>query len=523
MSDRLIQLAASIAPKDHFAAKAGEEVIEVSAPASTAATIYEKLRTTIDYQEEHLLRRNAILRILKRYLGSDAPLEEMAENLLKELVWAGYLPNKTISASFAGKLRPIFDKYDLLFRAAEEIATKKEEAHAWLLDVISSELEYAISPPLADEALVSYMYEEMRERISWDPKIHLKDDQKDLLLYVAVHKTLLKSNLATLRFRILTLYYPDWPGVSTPDRIAELGGNLTSVMRTVEKQIAHPVVERLSLLLRRRSGAFRTMRDIIEYKPEEFPGLLEDPRLMDLAISRALKKRTQRFRVRLRRTAVRAVLFLFLTKMLLALILEVPYDFLIAKEASFLPLAINILFHPSFLAFLSLTVQIPERKNTSDYREAIRALIVGADHELVNLHVKREHFSAWSKIFYIIYSFVFVLVYGAIATLLSNFGFNIFSIILFLFFLSLVTFFGIRIRASTKDIVISSSRSSLIGSIFDIFTLPVVRVGRWMSVKVAKINVFIYFFDFIIEAPFKVAVNFVEGWLAFVREKKEEI
>ena len=53
--------------------------------------------------------------------------------------------------------------------------------------------------------------------------------------------------------------------------------------------------------------------------------------------------------------------------------------------------------------------------------------------------------------------------------------------------------------------------------------LPIVRMGRWLSANVAKINVFIYFFDFIVEAPFKVAIRVIESWFAFVREKKEEI
>ncbi|MDP2631713.1 MAG: hypothetical protein Q8P30_03020 [Candidatus Uhrbacteria bacterium] len=523
MSQRLLQLTASLKPRGDITAGAGEDVIEVSAPASTAAKVYEKLRTTIDYQEEHLLRRNAILRIINRYLGSDIPLDKMSENLLKELVWAGYLPNHSVPVKFAHDLRPIFDKYDSLFRAAEELHGKKEEAHQWILDVMSSELEYAISPPVGDEALASYMYEEMKSRMTWEESINLKADQKDLLLYIAIHKTLLKSNRATLRFRVLTLYYPDWPGASSNERVQEISSNLNNIIRTIEKQITHPVVLKLEVLLSRRAGLFRTLRDVILYKPEEFPALLNDPREMDLAVRRELKKRTSKFRVRLRRTVIRAVLFLFITKMFLALILEIPYDLIFVGQVAVIPLGINIIFHPLFLAFLSLTVQIPERKNTDDYRDAIRALIVGADHDIVNLHMKRDHFGTWSKIFYFIYSIVFLFVYGVIGVLLSNFGFNIFSIALFLFFMSLVTFFGVRIRGSTKDIVVSGSRSSLIGSLFDVFMLPVVRAGRWMSVKVAKINVFIYFFDFIIEAPFKVAVNFVEGWLAFVREKKEEI
>ena len=86
-----------------------------------------------------------------------------------------------------------------------------------------------------------------------------------------------------------------------------------------------------------------------------------------------------------------------------------------------------------------------------------------------------------------------------------------------------MTFFGIRIRASTRDVVLSPQRRGVFGSIFDIIVLPIVHFGRWLSLKVSKINVFIYFFDFIIESPFKVAVRFIEEWLAFIKEKKEDI
>lgn len=522
MSERILRLAAAvIKPQGLKEASSGQEVIEVSEPATTAGALYEKVRTTIDYQEEHLLRRNAILRIVKRFLGSDIALENMAQELLRELVWAKYLPNNKVSTELVEQLKPIIIKYEPLLRVTENFSNR-EIAFQWVLDVMSTEIEYTIAPPVGEEALVSYMYEEMRERIIWDD-LPLTDEEKDLFLYVAIHQTLLKSNLATLRYRVFTLYYPQWSGASSEEYINEIAGQLETVIEIIRKQITHPVVMKLSLMLRRRASVFRVLYEVIEENPIEFPALLQDSEKLDKAVSRALKIRTAKFRTRLRRTAIRAILFLFITKMLLALILEVPYDFLVVHETSMLPLIINISFHPLFLALIALTVGIPERKNMFDHRQAIRALVVGADQDFLNFHLKRESFSAWSKIFDVIYAITFMFTYGLIGFALVQIGFNVLSVTLFLFFLSLVTFFGIRIRSSTKDIVLSGSRSSLPGTIFDIFMLPIVRAGRWLSVKVSKINVFIFFFDFIIEAPLKVAIRFVESWLAFIREKKEEI
>lgn len=523
MYERLAKLASGVRHRDVPVETNGEETIEVSVPASTAASLYEKVRNTLDYQEEHLLRRNAIVRILRRYRGSGEIPSVMAADLLKELVWAKYLPNKSIPLSLAGTIEVILAKYEPLFTAVMSVKARREEYTSWLLDVVATEVEHTLAPPLSDESLASFMYEEMRGRIDWDPKFDLPEETKDLRLYTAIHRTLLKSNLATLRYRLLTLYYPAWAGTQ-PDQqlIDELAANIVPIITTIEVELFHPLTDRLGRVLRRKAGIFRALRDALTHVKDHKP-LLNDPAALDDAVREALHHRTKDFNVRLRRTVVRAVLFLFITKMLLALIIEVPYDLLIAQDASWYPLLINITFHPIFLAFIGLTVSIPEKKNAEDYVAAARAIAVGAPHELLTVRVRREGRGTLFSIFGAVYGVVFLAVYGIIGSVLHGLGFHGLSIALFLFFISLVTFFGIRIRSSTKDIVASDARNGFIGSVFDILLLPIVRAGAWLSIRVSKINVFIYFFDFIIEAPLKVAIEFVEGWLNFVREKKEEI
>ncbi len=524
MYERLAKLAAGLKHRESVvSAVNGEETIEVSVPASTAASIYEKVRNTLDYQEEHLLRRNAIERILRRYRGGGETPDRMASELLKELVWAKYLPNKTVPLSLGETIATILGKYEPLFLAVASVKANRDRLNTWLLDVVATEVEYTLAPPMTDEALASFMYEEMRSRIDWDSKFGLSDEAKDLRLYTAIHRTLLKSNTATLRFRLLTLYYPTWAGTqASPELSDELANNIVRIIDTIETEIYHPLTDRLSRVLRRKAGMFRVLRDAFLHAKDP-SALLTSASALDDAVKDALHHRTEDFRVRLRRTVVRAVLFLFITKMLLALILEVPYDFFIVKDASWYPLLVNITFHPLFLAFIGLTVSIPEKKNSEDYQAAIRAIAVGAQHQLLTVRVKRETRGTWFNVFLVLYALLFVVVYGVIGSVLHGFGFHALSIGLFLFFLSLVTFFGIRIRSSAKDIVASDARNGFLGTAFDILMLPIVRAGAWLSIRVAKINVFIYFFDFIIEAPLKVAIEFVESWLTFVREKKEEI
>jgi len=71
--------------------------------------------------------------------------------------------------------------------------------------------------------------------------------------------------------------------------------------------------------------------------------------------------------------------------------------------------------------------------------------------------------------------------------------------------------------------VIVPGKSGIFMAIGDFFTLPVIRAGRWISMRAPRINIFLFFLDFIVEAPFKMAIQIIEGWLAFMKEKKEEI
>lgn len=524
MADRFTQLTKIVGKRHVLEAAPGDEVIEVSVPATTAAALYERFRNTLDYQEEHLLRRNAILRILKRYLGTDVSLASLAGDLLKELVWAQYLPNRKIPLSLVKKLEPVIAKYESLLHTAEQAKASREAAFNWVLDVLATEIETIVAPIPDEEALASFMYDEIRRRTDWDPRLPVKDDEKDLRLYIAVHHSLLKSNPATLRYRVLTLYYPDWSGPSNPALIEEISKNLLTVIRAVEHELQHPLTDRLSRMLRRRAGVFRVLGDALKDMVAKDPEGISDPEKFDEAVRHALDVRTANFKIRLRRTVGRAVIFLFLTKMLLALLLELPYDlFILGDDAHFYPLFVNILFPPLFLALISLTVVINKKRNAEDYVGAIRALGIGADHPVLHLRVKHHIRNSGQLIFDVLYALLFVGVYGAIAFGLQSIGFHWLSIGLFLFFLSLVTFFGIRIRQSTREIVASDARSGLLGTAFDILLLPIVRAGAWISNKISRVNVFIYFFDFIIEAPLKVAIEFIEGWLAFIREKKEEI
>src|SRR3990167_4473493 len=114
----MIQIADSIqelirAALDEAAGKKVREdipLISISTRTARASFIYERMSNALDYKEEHLIRRNSIERMLRRRLGS-GKRDNLAENLIYELIHARYLPNNAIPQSKISELEEIFEKY----------------------------------------------------------------------------------------------------------------------------------------------------------------------------------------------------------------------------------------------------------------------------------------------------------------------------------------------------------------------------------------------------------------------------
>lgn len=502
-----------------------EDVIRVSETVSAAASVYETVRNTLEYDEEHLLRRNAIRRILKRRI-TDAPSADMAGKILKELIWARYLPNGHVPTYMIERVGKVLEKYKLLFGTLDPESKHGQEAHNWLLDVLSTEVEYVLGPPCIDEALASFAYQEIQKRFEWKHQ-SLTDEERDLQLFIAIHRSVLKSNQATLRYRVFTLYYRSWRKAQAGDAVVkEIAMNLRKVIDSVDAQIHHLAQDEIYRFVRRHAVVFRLLSDVAQDSPEAFASALlnQDIPTLDAAVTKAAEARYGSFRTKLTRTVLRAAFFLLLTKSILAVLIELPYELFVLQATDFFPLFVNILFPPMLLVLVGLSVRIPKSKNTTKVLEELHAILgVGDDFSLV---FKRKR--SWSHgtmwwIFNGLYVLILLLTIFLISWILSALHFNILSTFFFIFFVSVVAYFGLRIRNTQRELVVVDVSRGIMGTFADILFLPMIRAGRWVALRAPRVNVFLFFFDFIIEAPFKAAIDIVESWLHFLREKREEI
>ena len=98
--------------------------IHVDYVASKIAGLYETLRQVIDYQEEHLLKKNTIERVLKRRLLLSSDPGEIAQPLVFELIRGGYFANDKIPETKIDEIKGLLAKYLFLMEYLTSVPEK---------------------------------------------------------------------------------------------------------------------------------------------------------------------------------------------------------------------------------------------------------------------------------------------------------------------------------------------------------------------------------------------------------------
>ncbi|MFA5107294.1 MAG: hypothetical protein WC497_03130 [Patescibacteria group bacterium] len=509
-------------PNLDFAAFPSEPRIQVSQMASRMAFIYERIRNALEYQELHLIRKNAIERIMKRRLMTRVKPSELGQDLIYELIRGRYLPDKQVPEHKIADVTNILNKYFYLFNriGVYQKGGEKRKTYKWLIGVAAAEIDQTLISSNKMQALAEFMYATIQKNIQLDQKI--PDLEKNIQIYLAVQRALLRSDQSILRYQLFLYYNQGW---YQADRafVEKLAQNLRAIKGEIERQISHPIGDNLFRYLKKYCIYFHVMKDVVEEDPATALQRFSDFSNLEVSLKKACAERYNQARRKLRTGAVRAIIYIFITKMMLALIMEVPYDLYLKGETNLYHLGLNVVFHPLLLFLVALTVRIPAEENTAQIITGVKSILARGDagEILIQRIVRRRKILTTAFNFF--YVVIFLVTFGAIIYILNRFNFNELSIALFLLFLTLVSFFGIKMREEAKEYIVVGRRESTLGFIIDLFSMPIVRAGRWISLKSPKVNVLLFVFDFIIEAPYKTFVNIFDELTKFIREKKEEL
>lgn len=494
--------------------------IQVSRAASALAVVFERVRQVIDYQEEAVLRRKAIARILLRRLTSAKNGERsIAEGLIKEITWAHYIDNNILPQERIDEVAEIIKRYKVLLERNTYKQTKKlPDLREWMIGVMSAEIEQLLVPHYTTDALVQLMYLSLEHSES-APDVD--EATKNLQVFLTIHRCLLKSDDSVLRFKLLTSYYPDWTK-NIPDLTDQVATQFIQAVEAIEYHLKHPLGDRLLPIIRRQTAPFLVLKSVVDKNKKKRYEILADSTQREQYIQDECTSRYKLVRQKIQRAATRSIIYLFITKITLAFILELPADKIIHGSVLYVPLVINVLFPPLLMFVVALSIKTPDKKNTDTILDRINALMDDPDGRNA-LKLKIPQPKRRSNMFVYVYATTFIISFGLIWLLLSRLNFNFVSKGLFFLFTCLVSFFAFRIRQTATELMVTGEKESVLTAIIDFFFLPFLRVGRWLSSAFSKVNIFIFIFDFILEAPLKSLIAIAEEWFSFIREKKEEI
>ncbi len=501
------------------------EKIKLSQMVSKLGFVYEKFRNAIDYNEEHLVRRNSLERLLRRqvlFLQESRP-EKVSQTLIYEFIRARYLPNETLPETLIDELARTIEKYLVIIKSLNESPTKENAKMIdWIISVASCEIDEQLLPDQKSQAMAQFMYSRLVDDISF-VKVEIEEKEKNLQIYIATLRTLLKADPAYLRYSILKLYVNNWTSLNTSEA-KNIIEKLSGLKKQIDSKLAHPLSFQLTSIVRVQSVFFTVLREVLEKNSAELDRVFDNPEDLETKVENICKVSYQKIKNKLIGSVLRVVLYILLTKTVLAFVLELPYDVFTYGAVNWKPLIINVTFHPLLMLLIATTIRVPGDKNTKAIVDQIKKIAYGEERKIVFKPRKAlKRGSPAFIVFNTIYTIMFAISFGIVIYVLTLLHFNWLSSTLFIFFLTVVSFFGFRLRNHARQMLVLPRKDSFLNFLVDFLSLPIIRVGRFMSANFSKVNIFLYILDFIIETPFKAAVEFLEKTVSFIKEKRDEI
>ena len=478
--------------KDRIIKKEGEELIKVNIMTSAIAFMYEKIRTIVDYKEDHLLRKSAIFRILKRRFLEGRDYYKISEHLIKEMISAKYLENNKVPETKIIETSKIIEKYDLLYSGVEEQKGIKAafDLYDWILGLAACEIEEILVPANKEKVFVRFMYDEMKRRIEIVSD-KMTDEEKNLQIFIAVNRSLIKSDKPMLEYIILKLWYPEWKNDFTLF-LSRFIDQIFAIKAEIDKQIKHKMSYRLLNYCRRFATMIIILQEVISSDFKAASELTDNTKLLESKIREVCQHKYSETKRRLRTQIWRAIIYVFITKMLLALVVEIPFDYYLLGTFRWFAIIINISFPPLLMVLIASTIRTPSDNNTATMIKGIEDILSSNEIEAQYIREPKKRHWFTRGLFDLVYVITFLIPFILIIWFLRKINFSILSILLFLGFLSIVSFFGVRIRNSARELVVLKKRENIIGELFDFLTLPFIRMGRWLSFNFSRINIFVF-------------------------------
>jgi len=513
----------------------GVATIHVDEFASNVAAFYEKIRMIVDWKEEHLIRRTAIIRKLKRrFVSADikniSSGETIAESLVLELIRTGHFPNDRIEEAKIDDVKNVLDKYIFILKNSPSAGSPRKamQLYNWIVEVSACEIEETLAPSRKESALIEFMFEIMKKNIILSDKFSKKniitEDEKNIQIYVAVQQALFKLDNPLISYNLLKYIYPGWRK-SDITLLSSISQNIYKIWDDIDVILSHPLGKKFYTICEKYDTPYLLLGDVLS--TEEDLEKIESPEYLESAIKKAYAKRLGTLKQRLSRAAFLSTLSAMLTNAFSVFFVEVPLALWIYggfSTSPFLTISVDIM-GPTLLIFLMvISIRMPSKDNLGAVvLETMKIVYQREKNDTYQIRPTKKGGVITATIITLLYLITAALSFGAIIWIFHKAKFPITSSAINIVLIAIIFFAGLAVRRKGEELTVQERKPGFLGFIFDIISLPLAGTGRWLSNKWKKYNAIAAFFNALIDTPFAIFVEFIEKWRYFIKERKEEI
>lgn len=488
------------------------EPVHIRGTGKAISSAYEHFRNAAEYAEGHLALQRAIKRFYKRtlFIVKRKP-EHIGHELLVELVLAGYIPDGSYGAQAAAAISQLATEHLAIYDQLRQTHVPYKQARGWVLAILSVRTRDLLSPHTYDLALVSFAYDYFLQHL---PKEQLVRSAKDAAvyedaLYIAVHQMLLKSDPDVVRTDLLHAQ-----GQTAADTNHYRAWN-----RHVEELYAAGLTLRLKRMMQKSGAPFHILRALAANN-DALPDILPHRDQLLQAFNHQLSLEYRSTARRLNNGIIKSIIFLFLTKVTIGIAVEVPFDHAVYGHIILMPLAINLLFPPLYMASIRLGLAMPSAQSAQATTDFMDRLLYTEQQPPPMLPKRMTPYPLFARL---LYSALALIPFAITVLLLERLHFNPLQMVIFFIFFSTASFLGFHLSNMIRDLTITTLDTRLFAIFRDLFYLPFIMLGQWLTSKYSKVNIVGEFLDLVIELPLKTVISMIRQSIRFLNEKHQEL
>lgn len=492
-----------------------EQLIHVPDVGSEISVAYEQLRNASENIEDHLLFQRAILRFYKRSIELESinQQQDIGYELIVELTQAGYLENDTIGKPLTKQINQLVYELARTYRAVvNQRSVPDSDAMRWVLELMSVRTEQLFHHPIRTLSFAYLAHTHLTPLVNISEnrvdgeKINKEDNPK--ILYMAAHKALLKSDDANIRSALLDVYRVSFDDTKNFIEFNKSYDRLTKLKTTAA----------IARLISINGAPLRAVYSTF-FKEEAAVKSLGQQSSTLRAVEIQLDYDYQQTKINLRRGISKSIIFLFMTKVLIGLLVEVPYDLIVYDHIIILPLVLNLFAPPLLLALNAMTVRLPSTANKRAVVEYINNMIYGTEPPR-KLRKKKIDGSGVFSAVYIVIAFIIMALFSLG---LYKLDFNIVQGGIFFIFFSTALFLGYRLSLQVRELEIVRQDQNMLSLMRDFVYTPFIYIGRNISYRFSKLNIVSQILDTLVELPLKTFLKLVRQWINFLNSRKDDL